>query len=161
MTLTDSKLDNRTKKQDLEEYSVFTVSIGGEKLAIPVTFVRTIFSVDVITPVPRARQSILGLINLRGHILTAIDLSQRLGLLIAHEQDRGLAVAVQNKGEDYAFVIDEASEVLSLTPATRINIPHGAKQIKNEFIKEFHSLNQSIISVLDITSILDFSPISN
>jgi purine-binding chemotaxis protein CheW len=149
--------DLKFSTQKAESYSVFTVSVGTERLAIPVTFVRTIFSLDVITPIPRARPSILGLINLRGHILTAIDLSQRLGLVIAQRPKPALAVAVQNKGEDYAFVIDDASEVLSLSPSTKIIIPHGDNKIRNEFIREFHTLDHSIISVLDIPSVLEFS----
>jgi purine-binding chemotaxis protein CheW len=157
MTLAMRELDRRVIKPVGETYSVFTVSIGGEKLAIPVPFVRTIFSIGVITPVPRSRPSILGLINLRGHILTAIDLSQRLGLRLDQDKSYALAVAIQNKGEDYAFVIDEASEVLMLTPVTRITIPHGANHIRNEFIKEFHCLDHAIISVLEIPAILDFS----
>lgn len=158
MSAAVQELDRRIQKLGTESYSVFTVSIAGEKLAIPVPFVRTIFSLGLITPVPRSRPSILGLINLRGHILTAIDLSQRLGLILHREHSYSLAVAIQNKGEDYAFVIDEASEVLTLTPATRISIPHGANQIRNEFIKEFHCLDHAIISVLEIPSILEFSP---
>ena len=148
--------DRKNSGKTADAYSVFTVSIAGEKLAIPVPYVRTIFSLAEITPVPRSRPSILGLINLRGHILTAIDLSQRLGLVTHREQESNLAVAIQNKGEDYAFVIEEASEVMTLTPSTKITIPHGANRIKNEFIKEFHCLDQSIISVLEIPAILEY-----
>ena len=151
--------DHEEKTLTAENYSVFTVSIAGEKLAIPVPFVRTIFALNLITPVPGSRASILGLINLRGHILTAIDLAQRLGLATGYDGNRSLAVAVHSKGEDFALVIDEASEVLNLTTSTRINIPHGSGRFKNEFIKEFHCLNQTIISVLEIPAIIELSPV--
>ena len=80
----------------------------------------------------------------------AVLISKQLSAVI------NLAVAIQNKGEDYAFVIEEASEVMTLTPSTKITIPHGANRIKNEFIKEFHCLDQSIISVLEIPAILEY-----
>lgn len=92
-----------------------TVMIGGQLFGLPINRVQDVFMPEAITRVPLASSEIAGVLNLRGRIVTAVDMRCRLGLP-RREQANGplYAVGVEMKGESYGLVIDSVGEVLNL-----------------------------------------------
>ncbi len=96
-----------------------TAKIGGQLFGLPISRVQDVFVPDRLTRMPLAAAEIAGLLNLRGRIVTVIDMRRRLDLDAA--QDAGLrtmAVGIECKGESYGLLIDEIGEVLKLPAAS-------------------------------------------
>lgn len=92
-----------------------TVVIGNQLFGLPIGRVQDVFMPDAITRVPLASPEIAGVLNLRGRIVTAIDMRRRLGLPPVAQREGALyAVGVEHRGESYGLVIDSVGEVLNL-----------------------------------------------
>lgn len=92
-----------------------TVMIGPQLFGLPINRVQDVFMPDAITRVPLAAGEIAGVLNLRGRIVTAIDMRRRLGLPPREGGNGALyAVGVEMKGESYGLIIDSVGEVLKL-----------------------------------------------
>src|SRR4051812_26338225 len=91
--------------------------IGRETFAVPIDLVHEIVRVPDITAVPDAPEYIEGVINLRGRIVSIVDLRKRFGEkeITRNKKNRILVVEVQDKY--VGLIVDAASEVIKLPPA--------------------------------------------
>ena len=109
--------------------------VAGEAYAVPVGNVLEVVRPGEVTPVPGSAAGLLGVLNLRGHVLAVADLAQILGLRAAAAPARML---VAESGELRAgFVIDEVSEVGELghpTEATESELLAGATLADGDLI---------------------------
>ena len=139
-----------------EDMRCFTIVTEGRTFGIPVEAIHTVFEVFAVTPVPLAPYEILGLVNLRGKIVTAVSLRRRLRADPNAAEPSRLAVGVDYRGESFALVVDEVGDVLMLDRATQIEIPPhlGAETLK---IATVHRLDGLILPVLDLDWVLAFS----
>ncbi len=95
-----------------------TFMIAGQAFGVPVLVVQDILLPDRIAPIPLAHPAVRGSINVRGKIVTVVDVRARLGLPAGENGERRMGVAVENHGELYALLVDRVGDVLSL-PASR------------------------------------------
>src|ERR1700759_369485 len=101
--------------QDIE---FVTMSVADTEFGVSVMRVRDVLDTPVIYRVPLAPPEIFGSINLRGRIVTAVDLRVRLGLPKQADGARCMCVIVERPGgEQYALLVDEVGDVLSLPAA--------------------------------------------
>lgn len=102
------------------DVDLVTMIVGGTHFGVPVLQVRDVLDSPQTYPVPLAPPEIAGSINLRGRIVTAIDLRARLGMARRPANARCMCVIVESEttGEPYAFLVDEVGDVLKL-PANR------------------------------------------
>src|ERR1700683_2066320 len=91
-----------------------TVLIGEQRFALPISRVQDLFMVERLTPVPLAEPDIAGLLNLRGRIVTAIDMRCCLGMPRRTDGHPSMAVGIACNGENYGLLIDAVGGVLSL-----------------------------------------------
>jgi purine-binding chemotaxis protein CheW len=102
-----------------DEENVFvTLTVAEQLCGVPVLGVRDILGAQTITRIPLSSAEVAGSLNLRGRIVTAIDLRRRLHLPPAPAGAARMSVVVEQGGELYAFLVDQVSEVLSL-PASQ------------------------------------------
>ena len=94
-----------------------TATIAGQLFGIPVLSVQDVLGAQRLTRIPLAPPEVAGALNLRGRIVTAIDLRKRLDLEAA-EPSGGMSIVVEHANELYSLLIDQVGEVLSL-PADR------------------------------------------
>ena len=97
-----------------EERVYVTLSVGGQLCGIPVLGVRDILAEQPITRIPLAPPDIAGSLNLRGRIVTAIDLRRRLCLPPPAPGRKPMSVVAELGGELYALLVDQVAEVMSL-----------------------------------------------
>src|SRR3954463_11990265 len=95
--------------QNLKEY--VTVMIGGQLFGLPILRVQDVFAPERLTRVPLAPPEIAGLINLRGRIITLIDMRCRLGLTGEVLDTAAMAIGVESHGESYGLMVDSVGEV--------------------------------------------------
>src|ERR687883_657860 len=108
--------DNKVIGDQLTEY--VTVMIGGQLFGLPISRVQDVFMPDRVTRVPLSAPEIAGVLNLRGRIVTAIDMRRRLGLPKREDNRPAMAVGIEFRGESYGLLIDSVGEVLKLDEST-------------------------------------------
>lgn len=116
---------------------------------IPSALVLELAPCPAITPVPLAPPAVSGLINLRGQIVTAIDLRQRLGLAPRAIQDGAMAVYLTLRGAVFALVVDRIGDIVELDPAQFDAPPAHLPAAAAELIVGFHALAEPLLLVLD------------
>jgi purine-binding chemotaxis protein CheW len=138
-----------------------SVVIDDQLFGIPVLQVRDVLASQRITRVPLAPAEVAGSLNLRGRIVTAIDLRTRLGLPErSAEQTNGktrMSVVVDYGGELYSLLVDSVGEVLSLSEAKFERNPATLDARWREVSGGIYRLDGALLVVLDVTRLLAIS----
>src|ERR1043166_4339760 len=88
-----------------------TVMIGGQLFGLPISQVQDVFMPERMARVPLASAEIAGVLNLRGRIVTAIDMHCRLGLGKRQTEKSAMAVGIEFHGESNGLLIDSVGEL--------------------------------------------------
>jgi purine-binding chemotaxis protein CheW len=135
-----------------------TAMIGGQLFGLPISRVHDVFMPERLTRVPLASDDIAGVLNLRGRIVTALDMRARLGLPKNIDGRPPMAVGVEHHGESYGLMIDSIGEVMQLSDESRemnpVNLDPGMKKIAGGV----HRLDGQLMVVLDIDRIFETAP---
>jgi purine-binding chemotaxis protein CheW len=99
---------------------VVPFSIGGRQFAVPIHDIRDVLPPQPITQIHPAPPDIVGLLNLRGRIITVIDLRARFGLAPLAEDGRAYGVVVEHAGEGYSILADRIADAIGLSPGDRM-----------------------------------------
>ncbi|MFT8245873.1 chemotaxis protein CheW [Roseomonas sp. BN140053] len=92
-----------------------TLNVAGQLCAVPVRSVRDVLGPQTITRIPLAPPEVAGSLNLRGRIVTAVDLRRRLGLPDRAPGEAGpMSVVVEQGTELYALLVDSVGDVVPL-----------------------------------------------
>src|SRR5580704_16792332 len=110
-------MNTESSTSNMKEY--VTAMIGGQLFGLPILRVQDVFMPERLTRVPLAPPEIAGILNLRGRIVTLIDMRRRFGLGERNEGDVAMAIGVELRGESYGLLIDSVGEVLKLDDAAR------------------------------------------
>ena len=140
-----------------KQRSIFTVMAGHEKLGLPISCVQTIFRISKVTPVPLGPEGVVGLVNLRGKIVTAVSLRKRLGLDDAQTHENAIAIGIEHRGESFALLVDEVGDVMNVSEAARIAAPANMAPSRFRITAAVFLLERDILSVLDMDAVLDFN----
>ena len=131
-----------------------TVTIGDQLFGLPISRVQDVFVLSQVTRVPLAGEDIAGVINLRGRIVTAIDLRRRLG--VSGDVGRAnIAVGIEGDGESYGLVIDSVGEVLKPGTDTAEPVPVNLDERLKRVASGVHRLDDRLMVVLDVDAVLD------
>jgi purine-binding chemotaxis protein CheW len=137
------------------DYVTFTVA--DQLFGIPVLKVQDILVPDKIAHVPLAPPEVRGSINLRGRIVTVIDVRTRLGLPILEEGKtvRGMGVTVENGHDLYTLLVDSVGDVVRLAHDLYESNPSTLDQSWMEFADGVFRLEGSLMVVLNTEHLLD------
>jgi purine-binding chemotaxis protein CheW len=133
-----------------------TFVIADQLFGVPVAQVQDVFSPQAITRVPLAKGEIGGVLNLRGRIVTAIDLRRRLGLPPRTGGKPPMAVGIERGGEYYGLLIDRVGEVLSPDPSSFERNPENLAKEWVAVSRGIYRLKDSLLIVLDVDLVLEF-----
>jgi purine-binding chemotaxis protein CheW len=132
-----------------------TVLIGEQLFGLPIARVQDVFMLDRLTRVPLSQPEIAGVLNLRGRIVTAIDMRRRLGLPKRDDGKKPMAIGIESKGESYGLLIDTVGEVLKLAEDTREPNPINLDARLARVSSGVHRLDGQLLVVLDVDRVLD------
>lgn len=135
--------------------SYFTVFAGGEAFGLSVLQAQTIFRITTVTPIPLGPTDIVGLVNLRGKIVTAVSLRRRLGIPV-DENNHSLAIGIEHKGENFALIVDEVGDVLTLDASMKVQIPAHFDPTRSKFMAGLYKVNNMLVPALNIGALFDF-----
>ena len=131
-----------------------TATIGGQLFGLPIAGVQDVFVPDRLTSVPLAPPEIAGVLNVRGRILTIIDMRRRLELEVLEESRRTLVVGIEHKGEFYGLLIDRVGEVLKLPARSFEDNPINFDRTLAQVSAGVHRLDGKLMVVLDLDRVL-------
>jgi purine-binding chemotaxis protein CheW len=134
-----------------------TLTVADQLCGIPVLAVRDILGEQTITRIPLAPPEIAGSLNLRGRIVTAIDLRRRLRLPPAAPGQARMSVVAEQGGELYALLVDQVSEVLSLDASMFERNPPTLEKTWADFSTGIFRLDGRLLVVLDVSRLLALS----
>jgi len=140
-------------QQNLTEY--VTAMVGGQLFGLPIVRVQDVFIPERLTRVPLAPPEIAGVLNLRGRIVTLIDLRRRFGLGKAGDGDSSMAIGVESRAESYGLLIESVGEVLKLDDAAREPNPINMDARLARMSAGIHRLDGQLLIVVDIDRVLD------
>jgi len=127
----------------------FTVAAGDESFGLPVDNVQTVFRIGAVTPVPLGPREVVGLVNLRGKIVTSVSLRRRLQLPEAGPALGALAVGLDFRGESFALIVDRVGDVITLPETARIATAAVFR------------VADGVLAVLDLAAIFEFGVVSD
>jgi purine-binding chemotaxis protein CheW len=139
------------------ELHIIGFKVGQETYGVPIESLHEIVRVPEITPVPDAPSYMEGVINLRGKIVSVIDLRKRLGQKDIVPSRRNRILVVEHNGRLCGLMVDSASEVLKL-PASDIQPSTAVFQEGGQnCVTGLGRLRGRLIVLLDMARLLEFS----
>jgi len=139
---------------DATEGMFVTMTVANQLFGIPVLMVRDVLGPQRIAHVPLAPPEVLGSLNLRGRIVTAVDMRTRLGLTPLADADKSMSVVVEHEGELYSLVVDKVGEVMSLPAADFERNPATLDVRWQEVSDGIYRLQGTLLIVLDVARFL-------
>ncbi|MCQ4162551.1 chemotaxis protein CheW [Roseomonas sp. GC11] len=132
-----------------------TLTVAGQLCGVPVLAVRDILASQAITRVPLAPREVAGSLNLRGRIVTAIDLRRRLGLPErSANASPPMSVVVEQSGELYSLLSDSVGEVVPLRADGFAGNPPTLDPVWRDVSRGVHRQDDRLLIVLDVDRIL-------
>ena len=141
------------------ELHIVGFQVGRETYGVPITSLHEIVRVPEITAVPDAPDYMEGVINLRGKIVSVIDLRKRLGEKKVTISKRNRILVVEHKGRLSGLIVDSASEVLKV-PASDVEPSPAALQDGGlNCVTGLGKVKGRLIVLLDMTRLLDLGAV--
>lgn len=133
-----------------------TFVIANQLFGVPVSRVQDILMPDRIAPVPLAPAAVKGSINLRGRIVTVVDVRTRLGLP-PHDGTRTMGVTVEHKNDLYTLLVDRIGDVVGMPEERREEKPSTLDPCWRDITVGVYRLEDSLLVVLDTDRLLQLS----
>ena len=137
------------------QYCTFT--LGELHFGIETHQVQEVLRSTELTRVPLAPPSIRGLMNLRGQIVTVIDLAERLGLARLGAAPSSVHVVVMADGAAVSLLVDAVGDVVEVTQAGFEYPPDTLEDWLRELIVGVHKLEDRLLLVLDVARAVDLA----
>jgi purine-binding chemotaxis protein CheW len=148
--------DNVTKmKRSNTELSRFIeFSLGKQDYAIPLLMVREVISVPDTTPIPKSPSHFLGIMNLRGQVISVVDLRKKLKIEARKDLEEAVII-VDIGGMNIGVVVDSINKVLAFSSDEVSEMPDVENQVNTHFIFGVYKKENSLTVLLDIAKVLD------
>ena len=147
-------LDRSVGVRDDEERQFVTLTVAEQLCGVPVLGVRDILSQQAITRIPLAPPEVAGSLNLRGRIVTAIDLRRRLRLPPAPPRAPSMSVVTEQDGELYALLVDQVWEVMCPPAGAFERNPPTLPPAWAAYSNGVYRLDGRLLVVLDVARLL-------
>lgn len=131
-----------------------TIYISDQLFGLPISRVHDVFVPESMTRVPLSRPEVAGVLNLRGRIVTAIDMRRRLGLKPLQDVQNLMAIGIEFKEESYGLIIDSVGEVLDLSESSKESVPSNLDPRWAEIAAGVHRLDNNLMVILDVDRVL-------
>jgi purine-binding chemotaxis protein CheW len=139
------------------EMHIVGFKVGRETYGVPITALREIVRVPEITAVPDAPDYVEGVINLRGKIVSVLDLRKRLGEATVAPGKRNRILVVEHRGRLCGLIVDSASDVLKIPIADIDPSPTDFVEGGLNCVTGLGKYQGRLIVLLDIDKVLEFS----
>ncbi|MHA1599098.1 MAG: chemotaxis protein CheW [Alphaproteobacteria bacterium] len=153
LATTESHDIDSIANKDLESFVTFYIK--GQMFGIPVLQVQDILVPNKIASVPLAPPEVRGSINLRGRIVSVVDVRVRLGLEKRDDGGESMGVTIEEQNELYTLLVDTVGDVVGLSKEHFENSPSTLDPLWREFASGVYRLDKKLMVILNVSSLLD------
>ncbi len=143
----------KTKASNQEE--LLTVHIADQQFGISILQIQDVLRPQSVSPIPLSPKEIEGSLNLRGRIVTAIDVRKRLGLPPG-DGDNKMSIVVEHNNEFFSLLIDKVGDVLNLNKNDFDSVPTTLDTVWKDVATGIYRLENNLLIVLDVAKLLNF-----
>jgi purine-binding chemotaxis protein CheW len=137
------------------EHQYVSFRINGELFGVPVRLVQEVLNPQRIARTPKAPPEIAGLLNLRGQIVTALDLRTQFGLPPRGGDVRPMNIVVRHADEWFSLLVDEVGDVIDVSGLSLDPVPSSLVIGRKGVLQGVYRLDDGLLVVLDIAAVLD------
>jgi len=138
---------------------VIVFQLKNQQYGVDIQQIRSIEKLQNITQVPNTSDFIKGVINLRGEVIAIIDLRERLNISVTDITDQTRILIVSVNGVQIGLIVDSATDVLDVNPASIDPSPEIVGDIDVTFVKGVAKLENKLLILLDLARVLSFQEI--
>ena len=138
-----------------DDSDFLTFYVDGQLFGLPVLTVQDVLDARSLTRIPLAPPEVAGALNLRGRIITGIDVRRRLGLDVRDDGSRTMSIVAEHDCELYNLIVDSVGDVLRLTDDCFESNPATLDPKWREFSQGIYRLKGELLVVLDVDRLLD------
>ena len=131
-----------------------TFHLENEKYGIKVMQVQEVLRMTEIAPVPGAPHYVLGIINLRGNVVTVIDTRRRFGLADAESDDETRIVIIEADNNVVGILVDSVAEVVDLRSSEIETAPNVGNDESSKYIQGVSSRDDELLILVDVNKLL-------
>ncbi|MGR9117017.1 MAG: chemotaxis protein CheW [Gammaproteobacteria bacterium] len=142
------------EKQNNPVMQWVTFRLGDEKYGINVMQVQEVLRVAEIAPVPGAPSYVLGIINLRGNVVTVIDTRNRFGLMSKETDDSSRIVIIETESHIIGILVDSVAEVVELRSSDIETAPNVGNEETSRYIQGVTSRDNELLILVDLNRFL-------
>ena len=139
------------------EIQLVTFRLKDESYGINVMQVQEVLRVAEIAPVPGAPHYVLGIINLRGNVVTVIDTRTRFGLPQAEIDDLSRIIVIESEAQVVGILVDAVAEVVDLHVSEIDSAPNVGNEESSRYIQGVASRDNNLLIVVDLYKLLSDS----
>lgn len=147
-----SQLDNEEENVPVQQW--VTYLLENEIYGVNVIQVQEVLRIIEITPVPGAPNYVLGIINLRGSVVTVIDTRSRFGLMPKESDDFTRIIVVEINNNVIGMLVDSVSEVVYLHPSEIDTAPSFNSDDCSRFIQGVTNRENGLLILVDVNKLL-------
>ena len=149
--------EDSTEQQRNAMLELNTCYVGSTLCGIDIKNIQEINKHTDVTPVPQSPDYVQGVLNLRGRIVTIIDLGKKLGLSAIEKNKNSRTIIVNSKDEHIGLLVDSISDVMIADPKKIESAPANIGGVQGKFFKGVFKTKNSLIGILNIEEVLDES----
>ena len=131
-----------------------TFHLENEKYGIKVMQVQEVLRMTEIAPVPGAPHYVLGIINLRGNVVTVVDTRRRFGLPDAESDDETRIVIIESDNNVVGILVDSVAEVVDLRTSEIETAPNVGNDESSKYIQGVSSRDDELLILVDVNKLL-------
>ena len=128
--------------------------VGSALCAIEINIVQEMNKQMKMTRVPQAPTHVLGIMNLRGRIVTTIDLGQKLGLTPSQKTDSSRIIIVNSQDENIGLLVDKITDVITVQWEDMEPTPSNIKGVRGKYFQGVFKTSKDLVAVLDVETVL-------
>jgi len=131
-----------------------TFRLDGETYGINVMQVQEVLRMTEIAPVPGAPDYVIGIINLRGNVVTVIETRKRFGLMSTEADDSTRIVIIESDNNIVGILVDSVAEVVNLRGSQIETAPNVGNEESSKYIQGVFSREEDILILVDLNKFL-------
>lgn len=131
-----------------------TMRVDRQLFGVPVKYVRDVLREQHVTKIPLSPPEISGSLNLRGRIVTVVNLRTRLHLSARKESSSGMFVVVEHKNELFSLMVDTVGDVLTVSAGSIEKTPANLGAQWKDVASGIYKLDNELLVIMDIESLL-------
>lgn len=145
----------KKENQNKQEFNQFvTMNIGRQVFGVSVDYIVDVLAPQKINKIPLAKKEIIGSLNLRGRIVTALDISVLLDIEKTLDIDKNMCVVIEYDSELFSLLVDKVGEVVSVSKDDLMKAPDNLNQFWQDVSLGIFPMSKELVVILDINKLM-------